>query len=228
MPPLTDAVLLFLLRLRAPVLLLINGKRTESDILDANAETFTLDNINATTAGNYSVVVTNACGSVTSNDAVLTVSVRPSASITYGIHQWCSSVSTPQTVTRTGAAGGIFEAFPSELDIDPVTGTIIPSNSMPGTYIVTYTIGAESGCPVIATRWVTILTSPTVSINADYCGNGGNVKLTANVISADPVTYVWNTGATSPEILADRSDSYSVTATNSQGCPATASIECYC
>ena len=110
------------------------------------------------------------------------------------------------------------------MDIDPVTGTIIPSNSIPGTYIVTYTIGAESGCPVIATRWVTILTSPTLSINADFCGNGGNVKLTANVIGPDPVTYVWSTGATSSEILADRSDAYSVTATNSQGCSVTSFI----
>ena len=199
-------------------------KKNGVDILNANDETLTLDNINGASAGNYSVVVTNSCGSVTSNSAILTVSSRPSASITYGIHQWCSSVNSPQTVTRTGAAGGIYEAFPSELDIDPVTGTIIPSNSIPGTYIVTYTIGAESGCPVIATRWVTILTSPTLSINADFCGNGGNVKLTANVIGPDPVTYIWSTGATSSEILADRSNAYSVTATNSQGCSVTSFI----
>ncbi|MEP7377679.1 MAG: Ig-like domain repeat protein, partial [Chitinophagaceae bacterium] len=196
-------------------------RKNGADILNANAETFTLNNIRASDAGSYSVMVSNSCGNVISNNATLTVSTRPSASISYASNQWCSSLSTPQLATRTGASGGIYQASPTELDIDPVTGTIIPSNSIPGTYIVTYTIGVESGCPVIATRWITILESPTVSISADFCGNGGSVKLTANVISPDPVTYVWSTGAVSPDILVSSTDVYSVTATNSQGCPGT-------
>ena len=196
-------------------------KKNGANIANANSSTFTLNNIRSSDAGNYSVVVTNSCGSVTSGNAVLTISSRPSATINYGANQWCSSVSTPQMVTRTGAAGGIYQASPDGLDIDPVTGTIIPSNSIPGTYIVNYIIGAESGCPAIATRWVTILTTPTVLINSDFCGNGGSVRLTANIFSSDQFTYVWSTGATTSSILVDRAGPYSLTATTSQGCSAT-------
>ena len=112
------------------------------------------------------------------------------------------------------------QLVPAGLDIDPVTGTITPSNSTPGTYTVNYTIGAVSGCPAIATRTITIHQTPTVLINSDFCGNGGSVRLTANA-TPQPVTYVWNTGSTASTILVDRAGPYNLTATTPQGCSAT-------
>jgi hypothetical protein len=199
-------------------------RKNGSAIPNSDYSSYTRNNISAADAGNYSVVVTNTCGSVTSGDAVLTVTPRPTASISYSSYQWCATENRPQFATRTGAGGGIFEASPAGLDIDPATGTIIPSNSIPGTYIVIYSIDSESACPAIATRWVTVLTSPVVSIHADYCEPGGAVKLSADLFSSDPATYSWNTGETSPDILINSSGLYSLTAISSQGCEGDASL----
>ena len=85
-------------------------KKNGVNIPNTNSPTFTINNVTAADAGNYSIVVTNSCGSVTSNPASLTLTARPSANISYSTNQWCSSVTTQQTVTRTGAAGGTYSA----------------------------------------------------------------------------------------------------------------------
>lgn len=68
---------------------------------------------------------------------------------------------------------------------------------------------------------ITVVNPPTVSIDADYCDNNGFVILTA---SPGFSTFLWNTAATTSFINADIAGQYSLTATNSNGCTASASI----
>ena len=68
---------------------------------------------------------------------------------------------------------------------------------------------------------ITVINSPTVTIDADYCDNNGFVILTA---SSGFTSFLWNTTATTSFINADIAGQYSVTATNSFGCTANASI----
>ncbi|MGK2861860.1 MAG: Ig-like domain repeat protein, partial [Chitinophagaceae bacterium] len=179
---------------------------------------------NTSTAGNYTIVYNKSAAggcAAFSTSTVVTITTLPAATINYPATQYCSSIAAPQTVTRTGTAGGTYSSVPAGLDIDPVTGTIIPINSDPGVYTVNYTIAAANGCPAVtATRNVTIAETPTVSMTSDYCAGGGNVRLTANS-TVQPVSYLWSNGATTQSILVDKAGTYTFIATTAQGCSAT-------
>ena len=69
---------------------------------------------------------------------------------------FCQS-STVETVTITGTTGGVFSASPFSLSINAITGTIDPSASVPGTYVVTYTTPPGPDPPFVTTALVTIL-----------------------------------------------------------------------
>ena len=201
--------------------LVYQWSRNGVNVANSNSSTLTINNITAAQTGNYSVVITNLCGTVTSNTASLSITSLPTASITYGATQFCSSITNPRPVTRTGAAGGIYFSVPAGLDIDSTTGDIIPANSTPGIYSVKYAAVSPSGCTtIIASRTITILQSPTVLISSDFCAGGGSVRLTANV-TPQPATYLWSNGSTASSILVDKAGPYSLTATSPNGCSST-------
>ncbi len=69
----------------------------------------------------------------------------PSATISYN-----SPVCTGSglaTATLTGTTGGTFSASPAGISINPATGTIDPSTSIPGTYTISYTIPPDQTNP---------------------------------------------------------------------------------
>ena len=132
--------------------------------------------------GNISVAASNACGTSTANYLAITVTLNPSATISYAGAPFCTSVSTPQAVTLTGTAGGTFAAAPAGLTINASTGAITPSISSAGTYTVAYTIAAYGGCSaVIASTSVTITHVPTATISysgGPFCISSSPVNVT--------------------------------------------------
>jgi hypothetical protein len=130
-------------------------------------------NLASSTAGVYTVTNTIAasggCAVVVATNTV-TITALPTATISYPGTPFCKSISTSQSVTRTGTAGGIYSASPAGLSIDGSTGAITPSTSAAGNYTVTYTIAASGGCAVVtATTAVTITDVPTAVIS--YAGS---------------------------------------------------------
>ena len=118
--------------------------------------------------------------------APVTITTAPSATISYSGTPFCTSVSTPQTVIRTGTAGGTYTASPATLTIDAVTGAITPSTSTAGTYTVTYTIAAAGGCSAVtATATITVnacfktLNLTSVMLQGLY-NSGGTMKQAMN------------------------------------------------
>ena len=73
-----------------------------SPVTSANANTFSLQNVQADAAGSYTVTVTNGAGSVTSNPAVLTVITPP----TITTQPASQTVNAGQTATFSVAASG--------------------------------------------------------------------------------------------------------------------------
>ncbi len=95
---------------------------------------------------------------------VLTVkSPCPTASIFYPSN-YCETDTGSQAVVHAGDTTGVYSSAPAGLDLDTLTGSIIPSNSTPGTYTVYYTIDSALTCPTfIDSTTVTIF--PTVLTN---------------------------------------------------------------
>jgi hypothetical protein len=102
-------------------------------------------------AGTYTVTYTiPASGGCSSEIATTNVTITeiPTATISYVGTSFCNSISGVQVVTLNGTnayLGGNYSA-PIGLSINSSTGSIIPSSSTAGTYIVTYTIPASGGC----------------------------------------------------------------------------------
>lgn len=120
--------------------------------------------------GNYIVTYTvptgGACSSVNAVTNVSIINVA-TAVISYAT-PFCNSVTTPQAVTLTGTGiyVGSYSSYPVGLQLNTVTGEIIPSSSTPGNYTVEYLIPAAGACAsVTITTTVSITLLPTAAIS---------------------------------------------------------------
>ncbi len=171
----------------------------------------TTQSINVSSAGNYSVTVSNAAG-CSNTSAAVTVSLNalPSAAIN-GVNTVCNGGST----TLTASGGGTYlwstSATTTAITVSPSTTTA---------YTVTVTNG--NGCTASANTSVTVNSSSAASISGTttIC-NGGSTTLT----SSAGASYLWSTGATTQSITVSpaANTSYNVTVTYAGGCTASAS-----
>jgi hypothetical protein len=100
------------------------------------------------------VTVTPYAAACAGTPKTFTVTVSPSAgSISYPNGPFCPSGTV--NVVRAGSTGGVFSA-PVGLVVNPTTGAISLGQSLPGTYTVSYTVGATGGCSGLATTQVTV------------------------------------------------------------------------
>nr|WP_294934331.1 T9SS type A sorting domain-containing protein [uncultured Flavobacterium sp.] len=129
----------------------------------------------SSTAGTYTVTYTipasGGCAAVPVTTSV-TITAVPTASISYAGTPFCKSLGSGQLVTLTGTGaytGGTYSSSPAGLSINTSSGSINPSISTAGSYVVTYTIPASGGCTAVpVTTSVTITAIPTASIS--YAG----------------------------------------------------------
>jgi len=179
----------------------------------------------------YTIAAGGGCPQVTATTSVIITAAPVAGTISYAGAQFCTSIITPQPVTRTGDAGGTYTASPSGLTIDPSTGAITPSTSTAKAYTVTYTIAAGGGCAqVTATTSVTITTGPSALISyfgTPFCTSISSpqaVSRTGNAggtYTASPagLTISSSTGAITPSTSAEGTYTVTYTIAASGSCP---------
>jgi hypothetical protein len=166
----------------------------------------------ATSAGSYTVVVSNTNGCSATSTAT-TVTVNPN--ITPNFNQVAAICS-----------GGTLSALPTT-STNGITGTWSPA--LNNTAITTYTFTPTAGqCAVNTTMTITVNANPPATITAGgvttFC-QGGSVVLNAN--TGTVLTYQWKnngtniSGATGASYTATAAGSYTVVVTNTNGCSAT-------
>ena len=179
----------------------------------------------------YTVSTNGSCTGARSASGTITVNAIPSASIIYPGSPFCNSLTTPQPVTLTGTAGGIFTASPAGLNINAGTGAISPWLSLPGTYTVTYTVTVTGCGTATATASVRITALPVATFSytgSPYCSNqsdplpvfsGGGV---AGTFSSTAGLVFLNTSTGQVDLSASTPGTYTVTNTipASGGCSA--------
>jgi hypothetical protein len=190
-------------------------KKDGSDIVGATAASYT-----ATTSGSYTVVITNAAGSVTSAAIVLTspvtqpvITVQPSGGV-------LANGSATLSVTATGS-GLTYQWKKDGVDVSGATSASYTANAA-GTYsvVVTNTAGSATSSNAIVTAPVT-LPVITVQPSSGVLANG-SATLSVTATGAG-LTYQWSRGsavllgANASEFTAFVTGSYSVTVTNSAG-----------
>ena len=155
-------------------------------------------------AGNYTVTATDANGCTATASRTLTVNTSPVANIS-GPSAPCEA--TNPTFTASGGTGYLWSNGATTPAISPTTA---------GIYSVTVTDAI--GCTDDEFR--TVLPSPIAAIAGE-----NNICLNAltTLTASGGLTYLWSTMETSSSIVVSSPGNYSVTATNSSGCIATAS-----
>ena len=136
------------------------------------------------TPGNHTITYTIAaaagCAQVTATTTIV-ITALPTAAITYAGTPFCTSLTTGQVVALTGTnayPGGAYSST-TGLTVNSSTGTIIPSTSTPGNYVVTYTAPASAGCASVPANTNVVITAlPTATIT--YAGTPFCTTLTSS------------------------------------------------
>ena len=159
--------------------------------------------ITVTSAGTYSVTVTNSSGCSSTCSKIITVNNPPNCSIT-GNLLICSGRST-QLCAPVGLASYLWSTGE--------TTQCITVNAI-GNYSVIVT--GSNGCTSSCSQTVDGQAPPTCNINGNtnICP-GGSTNLCA---LAGAVSYSWSTGSTTQCILVTSGGTYSVIVTNANGC----------
>ena len=191
-----------------------------TDIAGANANTFSISNTSTNDAAVYRVIITNSAGSVTSNEATLTVDqvvIAPSISD----HPDDITVAEGQDASFAVSALGtgplsyqwqkdgidISGAVSSRYEISNVT----ESNGGKYRVLISNSMGAVSS----QTAELSVLSSPPINVSAEVTpaiceGSNGSIILTVTGGTA-PYRYNWSNGANSKDITDLDPGSYNVT-----------------
>lgn len=186
----------------------------QTDTLDAGTHTTyrwstgaTTRSIIVSTAGNYSITVTNSAG-CTAADSVRVIAGNASALALP------DSIFVCKGQAKTLDAGA-FATY--RWSTDATTRTI--SVSMAGNYSVTVT--NTSGCTASDSVRVQAATLPQLELgDTAFICNGENLMLDAG----EQTIYRWSTNATTRSITVSTAGNYSVTVTNRAGCTASDTI----
>ncbi len=167
----------------------------------------TIQSIDVTTSGTYSVAVTNAAG-CTGRDTI-TVTVNPVPVVALGPDV---SICSGNSLTLDAGTQGPNATYLWSTGATSQTLSVATA----GSYSVTVTNG--SGCIGRDTINVTTGTAPVVALGNDtaFCV-GGALTLDAGN-QATGTTYMWSTGANTQAITVAASGTYSVAVTNAGGC----------
>jgi len=176
----------------------------------------TTPSIVVSTAGTYTVQVTNAagCQSVASLGTTVIVGTPPATPTVSagGATTFCAGGSV--TLTSSTGTSYLWSNGATTASISPTTS---------GTYTVQVT--NASGCQSLASSGTIVTvnalpTQPTISVGGPttFC-TGGSVTLTAT----SGTSYLWSTGATTATITPTTSGTYTVQVTNAAGCQSVAS-----
>ena len=114
------------------------------------------------TSGAHTVLAKNAdgCISLPTNITINAQPTTPTAAISYGSNPF--QATGVLTVTRTGQAGGTYNAIPTGLSINASTGAIDLSKSTPNqTYTVTYSF-SNGSCSATTSTTVVVNSTPAV------------------------------------------------------------------
>lgn len=176
----------------------------------------TTASINVSSAGTYTVTVTNAAGCTATASRTLTVNSPPSASIS-GANSICGGGAS----TFTASGGGTYV-----WNTGATTAAI--SVSTAGTYTVTVT--NASGCTATASRVLSVLSGINISASStnSTCGlcNDGTITLSVTG-GTSPFSYTWSDGKTTQNRTALAPGTYSVTVRDANSCSSSASVTIY-
>jgi hypothetical protein len=203
-------------------------KKGNTNIGGATSSSFTITSVTTGNAGNYKVVVTGSCGSVTSSVATLSVNPLPVINSQPASQTVCANNPVTFSVNASGI-GLTYQWKKGNASINGATNSSYSIASVKSANAGNYKVAVTSSCGNVVTSSVAVLTvnsAPTLSfaITKATCidGTNGAIDLTVTGVSGT-LTYLWSNGAMSQDISGLTPAFYSVTVTvQSTACSKTA------
>ncbi len=166
------------------------------NIAGANAATYTINNINATHAGSYDVVITGTCGNVTSSAATLTVNLPPAITGQPANVTQCAGTNATFTVTATGA-GLTYQWRKGGVNIAGANAATYTINNINATHAGSYDVVITGTCGNVTSNTATLTVNLPPAItgqpaNVTQCA-GTNATFTVTATGAG-LTYQWRKG----------------------------------
>lgn len=182
----------------------------------------TTQTISATSAGSYTVTITNSATGCSATSSATTVSVNSPPTVSVTASPVSGTICAPGTVTLTATAGMSSYAWSNGL----VGQSITVSTS--GTYTVTVT--NSNGCTNTASKVVTINPLPTVSFSglaSSYCDDNCTGYLLTGSPAGGTFSYSGTTGFSgntfTPCVAEGGTYTITYTYTNGNGCTSSSS-----
>lgn len=176
----------------------------------------TTQNIDTLSAGTYVGIITdsNGCSINTGNLIVLNESGTLSLDNVSVFDELCSNSTGSINITVSGGSGPLSYQWSNGSTSEDIT------NLSAGNY--TCTITDTLGCEVFASGTISndpgTLNVDNIIITDENCGDGtGALDLIVSG-AASPVTYSWNTGASTEDLSGLNAGNYSVSITDNNGC----------
>jgi large repetitive protein len=170
----------------------------------------TTQTINVSVSGNYSVAITNSCGSVISNQAIITIETPPAVpTITAnGPVNVCQGSSVDLTVNTNAPVVSVLWST------GETTNTITVNSSQ----TITVTVTDANGCSSVSLPTIVNISAAPIAVILPDTTNqcGGTVTLDAGILPSGS-SYLWSTGATTQTIVVSVSGTYNVAVVNACG-----------
>ena len=176
----------------------------------------TTQTINVNASGNYTITVTNSTGCTGIASQTVTVLANPVPTILPASPiNLCEGESI-----QLEASNGILYNWSNGATTQSLTVT------QSGAYIVTVTYGVNcsntSSPTQVTVHPIPIATITAIPDNIEFC-TGDSINLITNSTTS-PITYLWNTTATTQSIEATTGGTFIVTITDTNNCHSTSSI----
>jgi len=207
-------------------------KKDGVEIPGANSNNYSIESVSANDAGGYSVMISNACGSVESSAAVLAVNSLPSIQIQPLSQETCSGSSVAFSIEASGTEPIVYQWKKDGVDI---AGATTNTYSIPnagagdsGSYSVMVINGCGSAESNAANLKVDFMPSIRIQPLCQEVCLGSPVTISVEATGTDPLSYQWKkdgeniTGASSniysiPAAAMSDEGCYSVVVSNGCG-----------
>jgi hypothetical protein len=175
-------------------------KKDGNDIAGATSATYTITGAAAADAGNYTVVVTGDCGSVTSNAAALTlnavtaITTQPSAQVV------CAGANASFTVAATGGGTLTYQWKKDGNDIPGATSATYTITGIAAADAGNYSVVVTGDCGAVTSNAVALTINAATVITAITPSGvvcvGADVSFTVTATGSGTLSYQWKKNGT--------------------------------
>jgi hypothetical protein len=172
-------------------------KKGGIDIPLANAASYTINSVAAGDAGTYAVLVTGACGSVTSGNATLSITAGTIINTQPSSQTACAGGSVTFNVSASGSGTVSYQWKKNGSNIINATSASYTINSVVAGDAANYTVVVSSNCGNTESNIASLTILPTTAVttqptNQTVCiGSGAAFSVSAN---GDNLTFQWRRG----------------------------------